>query len=485
MSFFVPNRKIVFNLRPEVFAARKRIAPAVFAVFLIVIFTFAGFAQAQEENQNDAIKIFNLAQDAHEKGDLPSALKFYDEAIKLAPEFPEAEYQKANALFALKKTDEAEKSFRRAIELRPDWTLPMVNLGSILIGRAQYAEAEKVLNKAVELDDANFPAYVALTDLRLKTKASPAVLRELLNRLQNASSKANPTISVWTSRAALERALGDRAAAKTSVNRALSIDPKNKSALFEQAEIAVAENDFGGALKTANTLARVAPDAIDVKMLQARVLALNGDHGEALKILDSIANKTADVNELRGKIAANNSLDASELEKYLEKDQKNPELLGRLCTLLRAANPSKALEYCRRASAVEPENANHAVGFGAALVQAKQYESAVTVFQKILKVVPDNHTARANLATALFQSKRYAEAKTEYRWLTETQPDSAAAYYFLAIVHDNLAEYADAMANYQQFLKLAEATANKLEIERVNLRLPSLHKQIKDKKGKK
>jgi hypothetical protein len=34
------------------------------------------------------------------------------------------------------------------------------------------------------------------------------------------------------------------------------------------------------------------------------------------------------------------------------------------------------------------------------------------------------------------------------------------------------------MANYQQFLKLADATSDKLEIEKVNLRLPSLQKQV-------
>ncbi len=81
--------------------------------------------------------------------------------------------------------------------------------------------------------------------------------------------------------------------------------------------------------------------------------------------------------------------------------------------------------------------------------------------------------------------KRFPEAKTEYQWLTEKQPNLVIAYYFLAIAHDNLGEYFDSMANYQQFLKIADATENKLEIEKINLRLPSLQKQIKEKKGKK
>ena len=43
----------------------------------------------------------------------------------------------------------------------------------------------------------------------------------------------------------------------------------------------------------------------------------------------------------------------------------------------------------------------------------------------------------------------------------------------------------DAMANYQLYLRLADPEANKLDIEKVNLRLPQLQKLLKDGKGKK
>jgi hypothetical protein len=43
----------------------------------------------------------------------------------------------------------------------------------------------------------------------------------------------------------------------------------------------------------------------------------------------------------------------------------------------------------------------------------------------------------------------------------------------------------DAMANYQQFLKLANPEESKLEIEKVNLRLPALQKLVKQSGRKK
>jgi len=458
----------------------------VLAFSLILVFSSVLNISAQENAEpDDAVAVFNQGQDAHEKGDLKTAIELYQKALKIIPEFPEAEYQLGVAYLALNQNENAEQALRRAIALREDWTLPMASLGAVLVQKNEFPEAEKVLTKAVEIDEMNSPAFVALTDLRLKTKAAPGILKELLTKLQMLTSKAKPTASVWSARAAVERTLGDKAAAKTSINRSLSIEPNNKAALMERVEIALSENDSAGALEFAANLNKIAPDSPNSKYLLARVYAENGRTDEALKILDSMSNPTAEATALRGRIVANSSVNVADLEKQLETDAKNASILGRLCSLLRTENPLKALEYCRRAYDAEPTNLNYVIGFGAALVQAKQYESAVNIFRKIIAAAPDNYTAHANLAVALFQLKRFNEAKTEYLWVSEKQPDLAITYYFLGIIHDQLTEYADAMANYQQFLRLADSEKSKLEIDKVNLRLPTLQKQIKDKKGKK
>ncbi|HSK72831.1 MAG TPA: tetratricopeptide repeat protein [Pyrinomonadaceae bacterium] len=461
------------------------------SAFLTIFLSFfcSLAVSAQEEDEADemaeAVRLFNQGQDAHEKGDLENALKLYDAALKLVPEIPEVEYQRGAIFIQLGKPDEAEKAFRRALELREDWTLAMAGLGGILVQKNQFAEAEKLLNQAIELEDLNFPAYTALTELRLKTKASPEVLKELLAKIRILTSKANPPASIWASRAALERFLGDKQAAKMSVKNALSIDANNVSALNERAEIALTEGDFTRAAEDAKKLIQLSPNSIHNKLLLARVYITSGNNAEAINILNSLDQKNAAVIEFRNALVVNSNKGVGDLEKILESEPKNADVLARLCVLLRAENPVKSLEYCRRASQLEPENINHAVGYGAALVQAKQFEQAVALLTKLKQIAPDNFTARANLATALFQLKRYQEAKTEYLWLAEKQPDLAGAYYHLGIVHDQLEEYLDAMANYQQFLRLADAKANQLEIEKVNLRLPILQRQINQKKGKK
>ncbi len=461
------------------------ISATILTLFLSVQINFAQEDETDEDAQAEAVAKFNQGQDAHEKGDFSTALKFYDEAVKIAPEFPEAQFQRGNALLSLKKPDDAEKAFRRAIELRDDWTLPMAILGGLLIEQNNFPEAEKFLTKAVELDQNNFPAYAALTELRLKTKAAPEILKVLLTKIKSLTSKANPTASIWAAQGAIETALGDRTSAKKSTSNALALEPKNIFALQSRIEISLAEADYAKALNDAKSLVQIAPESINSKVTLARVYAESGEKAEAVKILDALDASNPNVAALKSAMAKSDSTNAAELEKELEKDAKNAAILGRLCVLLRVENPPKALEYCRRASEAEPNNINHAVGFGAALVQAKQYDNAAAILKKITQIASDNYTAHANLATALFQLKRYAEAVGEYEWLTEKQPKLAIGYYFLAISHDNLEQYVDAMANYQQFLKTADLNDNKLEIEKVNLRLPSLQNLIKKGKGNK
>src|SRR6266550_3572996 len=76
-------------------------------------------ADAFGDSGADPIKLFERGQNAHARANLAKepaekienykrALEFYDEAIKVRPEFPEAEFQRANALTSLGRFNEAE-----------------------------------------------------------------------------------------------------------------------------------------------------------------------------------------------------------------------------------------------------------------------------------------------------------------------------------------------------------------------------------------
>jgi tetratricopeptide (TPR) repeat protein len=468
-----------------------------FSLFLATFALLCGssvltFAQEADDAQNQAIAQFELGQNAHERGDLAAAIKFYEKAVELLPEFPEAEYQRGTALQQSKRSAEAEKAYRRAIELRPDWSLPAAKLGALLVQNNNYAEAEKILSKALEIDPNNSPALIALAELYINSKADAERFKILLTKIKTQTDgKANAPAALWSARAALERISGDREAAKASVARGLQSESNNLSARIERAELFLLDNDLARALDDAKFAVNSSPADLQAQLLLSRIYAASGKADESLKILDALGTEQKSlpaVRELRNSIAANTASDTGSiaaLEKMLETDAKNAAVLGRLCILTRTVNAQKSLEHCSRVAELEPNNPQHAIGFGAALVQARRFEDAITVLSRTLTVAPDNYTARANLATALYEAKRYAEAVKEYNKLLDVKQDTPVIYFFMATAHDNLGEYVEAMAAYQKFLSLADAKQNQLEIDKVKLRLPTLERQIEKGAGKK
>lgn len=484
----------------------------IFFYLLSFALAFVFVAQAQNSesnlkadvNQNQAITFFERGQNAHEKGDLSGAVKLYQAALKLFPEFPEAEYQRGAALVSLGNLPEAEKAFRRAIELRPDWSLAWAKLGDVLVdehlaasnseeSKRLFSEAAKVLHKAVELDANNFPAFVALTELRLRGATAPNTLKELLAQIRNATDgKANVPASVWAARGALERRLKDFESAKNSLNRALAIDSRNLNALLERAQILAVGGDAEAAIVDLQNAAKLSSpkNRWRAEVLLANLLAETGKTEDARKVLEAVDETSKNQPEVVGlknallAAGAEGDEGIELLEKTLKTDRKNAAVLSRLCSLTRTVHPQKSLDYCKRASELEPTEIKHAVGYGAALVQDRQFLPAVELFRKLLEIEPKNFTARQNLALALYELKRYNESIAEFERLLEAKPDAVAAYYFLATANDFAGNYVAALAAYQKFLELATPETNQLEIDKVKLRLPTVARQVQKGAGK-
>ncbi|HEY0006334.1 MAG TPA: tetratricopeptide repeat protein [Pyrinomonadaceae bacterium] len=467
---------------------------------LLLTFCCGSLALAQTdaafgETDADPIKLFERGQDAHARGKLEEALEFYEEAIKLRPEFPEAEFQRATALQSLERFAEAEKAYRRVIELRPNWALPYHNLGLLLLNRLKREqEAETLLRRALQLDQNNPATLTALATIRLHAgdKKESLELARRATRLKDAAAPA------WVLRGMLERDAGDKVSAAASLDHAIEAAPNDPAALAERAELRAEAKDYGRAIEDLKAALRVAPANWQTKLSVrlADFYEQAGRRDEAEKLRETLGLNGADAGTSRNpngiigtesELAAANDADPEKarpaLEKLLERNPHAALLLARLGQLYRSTDPQKSLEYYRRALELEPRNADYATGYGSALVQSRRFPEAASILQRVVANAPDNYAAHANLATALYEMKRYAEAIPEYQWLIRAQPERAVVYYFIATAHDFLGQYTEALAAYETFLSRADAQQNQLEMEKVRLRLPSLRNQIKRGEG--
>jgi len=470
--------------------------PLICAFVLVLIATCGQQALAQSDDpangETDPIKLFERGQDAHAKGDTKLAIQLYEAALKLRPEFPEAEFQRAMILVGTDRQAEAMDGFKRAVGLRPDWTLAYSKFGIALARPGSFdRDAEPILRRAIELDAQDLQATVALASIRKRA----GDYKEALKLISTATDLKSATAETWQRRAFIE-AEGDHNAALASITRAIQLEPENPSMRVDRARILLLlKKDPVAALadldKARSGLTLTSPNTqLAVIFDVARLYARAGKPEESLKLIDGLDEKirtTPIFAQLRAEVAAdtdsNTPEDRAVLEQILERDPKNASLLARLGNAYRRVDPVKSRDFYLRALQLEPKNEKYAVGYAAALVQSRQFGEAEKLLRQVIANSPDNYTAHANLALALFEMKRFPEALPEYEWLATAKPDLAVTYFFIAIAHDNLGEYPQALDAYQKFLTRADPVNHKLEVEKVNLRLPTLRDQIKRGEG--
>ncbi|MBV8856715.1 MAG: tetratricopeptide repeat protein [Acidobacteria bacterium] len=472
--------------------SRERRLVAALACALLLVCAHGAAAQERDEfdeTATDPVKLFNRGQEAHAKKDYERALELYEEALQVKPDFAEAEFQKAAALVALKRLPEAEKSYRRAMELSKTWALPPAALGLMLVrtpGREK--EAEPLLRRALELDAKNLTAVVALAELRVR--AGDAA--ESATFWRRATELKPDDASLWLSLARAELNAKDSAGALKSFGRALDVDSASVEARLGRADLLISTGEKERALEDVRALEVLAKSDWKLAIAIANRYGLVGKKEEARRIYDSLPAEAKQSEEGRKLSAALNDLPCEEtpearaaLEQLIASDPKNAPALACLGRLERTGKPERSAQLYRRAAEAEPSNADYAVGYAAALVQLKRFEEAVAVLRRVIAAAPEHYEAHANLAAALFELKLYNPAIVEYKWIGSAKPELAVVHFFIAIAHDRMGEYEEALSEYETFLARADAGVNQLEIEKVNLRLPTLRNQVKRGEGAK
>ncbi|MBL8149518.1 MAG: tetratricopeptide repeat protein [Blastocatellia bacterium] len=435
--------------------------------------------QAALAGQDNALEIYNQAQQAHEKGDLTKAIMLYKEVIKLLPENFEPKYQCAAACLSLDSAEsnrEALALMKQVVESKPDFARGHFALGVAALRVGEPAETS--LRKALELDPSISAARLPLAEIVIAKKSykeaeqllAPLFSQDLLDRegllllalAQHKQGKLKESIE--------------------SYNRVLA-KGRDAEALFQRGQIYLSQKNYSAAVADLR-LAYEASGEVETGLLLAEAHTQNGEKEKASELAKVLLEKSSD-QQLRAKIAdlladvnrEDATKAAEELEKLLASDPKNISYLVRLGEIYNSSSPEKAVEYWQKAMSISPK-LDYRIGLASALLKSQRFDDAISEFGLVLAQDSESYEAHAGLALAYFKKEFFPPSAQHFIWMVNKKPEIVINFYFLAICFDRMDDYAQALKAYEIFLKVADPRIHQLEIEKVNLRMPSLKRQL-------
>ncbi len=433
--------------------------------------------------KHSATAAFDQGQNAQQRGDLNSAVKFYTTAIAADASLFQAYYQRATALLGLGREAEAQADLKKVTELDPNFARAHRGLGQMFLDRGQIEDAKRELARAIELEP-------KLTGVRIYYAS--ALLRSgepqrAIEHLRFAIEQREGVTLAYALVGVAEERLGKLAEAFADYSRGIELDANNATAHEGRARLFEARGEIAKAIEDYSAAYRAQPSReLAVKLAELHTRA--GQSQAAIQLYRRLLLEKPDDFAIRVEMAclmAENG-QGEEAEKEITRvvaaKPTDGKLLARAGDFFFKEKPAQAADYYKRSIEADPNNNRARVQLGASLVRSMQIEAALPVLGDAISREPDNYAAHASLATALFKLKQYPEAAREFIWIIRVRPEVPASYYFLAISIDHLADCEQASRAYQEFVRRADPATNKSEIEEANARSSQLQRLIKERK---
>jgi len=204
-------------------------------------------------------------------------LRYLREALKVRPEFPEAEYQLGVHLMALGQFDEAAQHFQRVAEQRPDWSEPHTNMGLALTLSGRPADAIRKFQEAIKIDPESPDAHGQLGLAYYSSGDFDKAMTECARALRGVMD--NPLYHNCAAMVLLEK---DRPGdALAYARRATQLAPTHETFLVVLAASLLANGQQNEAIETARRAAAAEPRLVSdpsrlerAHLLRNRALAL-------------------------------------------------------------------------------------------------------------------------------------------------------------------------------------------------------------------
>jgi protein O-GlcNAc transferase len=367
-----PNEPILFNIKGACHAGLGQLDVAV-----------KNYEEAISIQPDYAKAHFNLAGSLHDLGQLEAAVKSYKKTLKIAPDYAEAHNNLGNVFKDLEQGDSAVQSYKKALEIKPDYVEAQYSLGIMLQDLGQLDEAIESYKAAIKIKPNFVDAFnnlgVALLDLGQLDEAVKSYKSALKLKPDFVEAINNLGIAFYK--------LSQMEEAIKSYKKAIAIKP----------DFVKAHNNLGNAFMELGQLEEA------VKSYKS-ALKLKPDFVEAMNNLGITFYKLHQLD------------DAMKCyERALVFNPDFADVYNNIGTvLLELGQLKEAVKSYKSALKLKPDFVEALNNIGLTFNKLLQTDDAIKYYERAIAIKPDYVDAYANLATALKDLKRFDEVMAIY-----------------------------------------------------------------------
>lgn len=368
------------------------------------------YGKAEQLNPNNVTTRINVGTLYQQKKDYTKAIQAYDSVLTMYPDNGQALFYKASAYEEMGRKKEALEMYKRVVTLEPNNTAAKNMVNKIVKETMSPSEYIAYLMQNGNADELYDYAYKLHKENKI-TEAIQAYKGVIAKNPNKADAYVNLAICYASK--------DDYNSAVTTLNNAKSKFPTNA--------------------QVTKTLSEVSSDYNSLRFSNASASYDNKDYKKAINEYLAIEPATED------------------------------SLLGVAASYQALNDYNSAIEYYKKAEAINPKNVEIPYYIGYLYSEQQNWADAEKYLNKAIQLNPQSEAKNLlsyvkqngtlgvlNSGIELYEQKQYPQALEKFNQVVKTEPQNAYAYYYRGMIYDEQSQQKLAISEYLNVLKYSK-----------------------------
>ncbi len=344
-----------------------------------------------------------LANAAMRQGDMGALQEAATQIIRLQPASPDGYALRAMSCINRKHYAEAEQDIRKAIDIAPQSAFGYVQLGNMKCTQGQYSDAAKAYQEALNRNSNSADALRGLMSTYFAEKQVDKAIAAVNAQIAKSPNNSGFYDLLGT---ALFQSKKDLGGAEAAFEKSAALDKHNSDALLKLCQVRAAKGQIDQAIATAQQALKDNPREPSLFVLMGKLYESKSDWKKAE---DAYQNALA--------INSQDALASNNLARVM---------------LQTGGNLDVALSLAQTARRGLPDSPGVADTLGWIYYQKGAYQPAISLLQEALKLqekskMPDNPDIHYHLGMAYAKTGQPALARQQFERVLKINPNSSDA----------------------------------------------------------